>query len=125
MKRIFAAIVLLCISGLLCFAEYSYVEKSVDKFTGMLDELKAVSQENKDEAIKLAEEINTQWDETVVTIDMLLYHDYIDEIGVSLSTLESYIVYEERAELYATCEAAKKQLLSLKTSELPTAENVI
>lgn len=72
-----------------------------------------------------ARETEKSWEDTVSMIDMLLFHDYVDEIGKNLSELESYIKYDEIAQLYAVCESTKEQLLSLKESELPVAKNII
>lgn len=126
MNRFLAAMISLTIAAGLCITEYLCVKNSADKFISQIENIeKAMHEENIETALEYANNINKDWQETVSIVDMLLYHDYVDQIGTDLSTLSVYIQFDEEAELYATCEKAKRQLITLKENEKLTAENLI
>ncbi len=126
MRRLYAAAVLLFIAIGLCVIEYESVCKCTDTYLQRIENIeKMVSDGKIKKAAFAARETEKNWEDTVTLIDMLLFHDYVDEIGRNLAELESLIVFEEEAELYATCENTKEQLISLKESELPVPKNII
>ncbi|MBE6734387.1 MAG: DUF4363 family protein [Ruminococcaceae bacterium] len=126
MKRIYVAGILLLIAIGLCVAEYVSVRNCTDEYTNRIDKIELmVESDNMKKAAFAARETEKNWEETINIIDMLLFHDYVDDIGRNLAKLESYIEKEELAEFFATCEEAKEQLRSLEESELPVARNVI
>lgn len=126
MKRLYAAALLFLIVIGLCITEYVSINKCTDEYIERIDRIEEmVRAGSTQKASFAARETEKNWEETVSVIDMLLFHDYVDEIGRNLAQLESYIKYGEDAELFATCESTKEQLLSLKESELPDAKNII
>jgi len=126
MKRIYVAGILLLIAIGLSVAEYVSVRNCTDEYTNRIDKIELmVESDNMKKAAFAARETEKNWEETINIIDMLLFHDYVDDIGRNLAKLESYIEKEELAEFFATCEEAKEQLRSLEESELPVARNVI
>ena len=126
MKRMYAAGFLLLIAIGLCVAEYVCVRNCTDEYTKRIDLIEhMVENDSMDKAAFAARETEKSWEETIDIIDMLLFHDYVDDIGRNLARLESYIEKNELAEFFATCEEAKEQLRSLEESELPVARNVI
>lgn len=126
MKRMYAAAVLLLIAVGLCITEYICIGKFTDEYTQRITIIEnMVATGNTKKAAFCARETEKNWRKAASVIDMLLYHDYVDEIGNNLAELESYIIYGETAELYAVCENTKEQLRSLKESERPVAKNII
>ncbi len=126
MKRMYVAAALLLIVIGLCIAEYVSVSRCTDEYIERIEQIeRMVETGNTQKAAFSARETEKSWEETVSVIDMLLFHDYVDEIGKNMSQLESFIVHGENADLIATCESTKEQLLSLKESELPNAKNII
>ncbi|MBQ8000580.1 MAG: DUF4363 family protein [Ruminococcus sp.] len=126
MKRLYTAAVLFLIAIGLCIVEYVSINKYADEYVERIDRIEEmVKTGSTQKAAFAAREAEKNWEETVSIIDMLLFHDYVDEIGANLVQLEYYIKYGEEAELFATCESTKEQLLSLKESELPDAKNII
>lgn len=126
MRRLYVAVTLLLIATGLCVIEYESVCKCTDSYLQRIENIEEmISRGEIKKAAFAAREAEKNWENTVNLIDMLLFHDYVDEIGKNLSELESYIKYDEIAELYAICESTKEQLLSLKESELPAAKNII
>lgn len=125
-KRILAALICLGISLVLCLTEFICIEKNADKFIKQLENIEeALYTEDRETASEIAKRIDDEWQDTVYIVDMLLYHDYVDQIGQDLSALSVYIEYEEEAEIYATCEKTKRQLKTLIENEKPTVENII
>lgn len=126
MKRMYAAVILLLIAVTLCVTEYICIGRCTDEYVRRIDNIEQmVSTGNMKKAAFSAREAEKNWKKTVSVIDMLLYHDYVDEIGRNLAALEAYINFEETAEIFATCESTKEQLRSLKESERPAARNII
>lgn len=126
MKRIYVAGILLLIAIGLCLTEYVSVSKYTDEYTKRIQKIEQmVESDNLKKASFAAKEAEKNWEETISIIDMLLFHDYVDDIGRNLAKLEPYIEKEELGEFFATCEETKEQLRSLEESELPVARNVI
>ncbi len=126
MRRLYAAAALLLIAISLCITEYVSISNCTDEYIKRIALIEnMVKSGNYKKAAFAARETEKNWEETVSIIDMLLFHDYVDEIGKNMSQLESYITCGEDADLFATCESTKEQLLSLKESELPNAKNII
>lgn len=122
----YAATALLLIAIGLCIAEYISITRCTDEYIGRIEQIEQmVANGSIQKAAFSARETEKCWEETVSVIDMLLFHDYVDEIGRNLAQLESFIINEEKADLLATCESTKEQLMSLRESELPNAKNII
>lgn len=126
MRRMYVAAALLLIAVGLCITEYVCVRNYSEEYTERVDNIEnMVDSGYMKKAAFAAKNTEANWEETVKIIDMLLFHDYVDDIGKNLACLEAYINNEELGEFYATCEEIKEQLLSMKESELPVAKNVI
>ena len=126
MKRLYMAATLLLVAIGLCIAEYVCISRCTDEYVNRIENIEdMVNTGSTGKAAFAARETEKNWEEKISVIDMLLFHDYVDEIGRNLATLESYILHEEEAEFFAICESTKEQLLSLKESELPDAKNII
>ena len=120
MSRIKTAVVMLIITATICTVQYLYVAKTVAEFTGILDEVqKEYADDNKSEALKIAENADRLWKKRIKYVDIFLFHDYVDNISYNLLQVSKYVEYEEDASLYVTCDITKKQLKSLTDSEKP------
>lgn len=126
MRRIYAAIVLLVIAGLLCATEYICIVNTVNDYTSRIDKLESMMYDGEiSDALEYSDKINREWYKVSNGIDMLLYHDYVDNISVLLESLPDYIEYGDYSTMHATCKQAKKLLISLRDSEYPTLQNII
>lgn len=127
MKRIWIALTLLILSGVLCFFEYRIVDDSRHEFEMRIDEIYSFAEDNENKkAVKSCEELSKEWDKRLKVTDMFLNHDIMDSISCELSALKCYLESEDgKTDFYATAEKIKKQLKSLRDSELPYAENII
>lgn len=126
MSRIKTAIVMLIITATVCTVQYLYVAKTVAEFSDLLDEVQTeYADDNKSEALKIAENADRLWKERIRYVDIFLFHDYVDNISYNLSQVSKYVEYGEDASLYVTCDITKKQLKSLTDSEKPLVENIL
>ena len=78
-----------------------------------------------EDAINVCKTIEEKWDYTAKKIDMLLIHDYVDEIGNKISNMRSYAENCSPDMYFAESTTAKKELASIKESEYPLAENIL
>lgn len=115
------------ISGILCFTEYSIVADCQNQFENEIEKIYSLVENGEiKSAVAACDKLNDDWQEKSKTVDMFLNHDLMDNISCQISTLRPYLEDENsRAQFYATAENMKKQLQSLKESELPLAENII
>ena len=126
MKRIYIAAVLLIITLSICIYELRFVSRSCNDFSHYVTEIQAAYEDTEyDAALNLTKMVNDKWQKNVHKIDMLLYHDYVDEITDNLSKLSIFISKEDESQFLATCREIKNQLESLKNNEIPILENII
>ncbi|MGN0559124.1 MAG: DUF4363 family protein [Acutalibacteraceae bacterium] len=127
MKRIWIALTLFIISGVLCYFEYRIVADSQQDFEQRIDDIYSLAENNENEkAVKSCDALCDEWDKRLKVTDMFLNHDIMDSISCELSSLKCYLESENgKTDFYATAEKIKKQLQSLRDSELPYAENII
>lgn len=126
MKRIYVALILLLLSTLFCTFEFIYISQTTDKYTKSIELIeKTIDNENYNKAEDIIKKTVNDWNDSVSTIDMLLYHDYIDDISYSMASIPKYLELKEYNEIVITCTKIKEQLNSLKKSELPLIENII
>ncbi len=126
MKRVYGALVILSLVAILCVAEYTCVCQNAKKYIeGIEYTEKCIRNQEVDKAIEYTELLNKNWKGTVSRIDMLLYHDYVDEIGTNLAEMQIHLGNEEYTSFFATSQRTKKELESLYNSEQPLAENII
>lgn len=126
MSRIKTAIVMLIITATVCAVQYLYVAETAAEFTGILDKVRTeYADDNKSEALRIAEDADKLWKKRIKYVDIFLFHDYVDSISYNLSQVSKYVEYGEDASLYVTCDITKKQLKSLTDSEKPLVENIL
>ncbi len=126
MKRIYIAAVLLIITVAICTVEFIYINSSVNKIAEKIESVHSLYKDGyKETSMKYALETEKAWQNKVNKIDMLLYHDYVDEITRNIVNLKTYIAEEDATGLYSTCNEILTQISSLKNSEFPTLDNII
>ena len=126
MKRIYIALAMLIISGVICGLEMYEVRKNAESYISGLDEVKALTAEsNYTDARILSEELLKSWKESSKKFDIYLYHDYIDNITENMSLLPVYADNENNEAALGVVENIKIQLTSLIESELPYIHNIL
>lgn len=126
MKRVYIAIAFLLVAFCIASAEMGYVSAKADMFVYKIENAdKHMRKSEFSEAIKICKKTESEWYESADIIDMLLIHDYVDSIGISISQMRSY-AESKNADLYfAQSTSAKKELASIKESEYPLIENLL
>lgn len=126
MKRIYIALALFFTASALCGYEMNTIKSITVDYCIMLDEI-ADTVENGDttEAEIMSETMLKNWERESKELDKFLYHDYVDNITVSLSEVPLYVKSASIDETRSHIQAIKIQLASLKESELPYMHNII
>lgn len=126
MKRIYIAAALILVTLITAALESGYVTAKSDMFITKIEKAdKLMKKSEYRQAFMLCQNTEKEWYDDAKVIDMLLIHDYVDDIGLSISRMTAF-AEEKSAELYfAESAGAKKQLASIKESEYPLIENLL
>lgn len=122
MKRLLYAGVLLVIAVILSVIEIVGVNKTIDDY---IDKLESLKEPTISLQIDNCKKLSDEWKDDEKFLNMFLLHDTLDEIGNEFNTLEAYAKFGDEGEYNATIDKMKKQLLSLKESELLLLENIL
>lgn len=126
MKRIYIALAFLIIAVTVGIFEMFYVTNKIDELNEKIisaDNL--VKSENYEGAKDVLASAESKWQKNLSIFDILLIHDYVDEISVNLSSMRSYVATQSNENYLAESEGIKKQLTSIKDSELVQIENIL
>lgn len=126
MKRIIISIILftLCVTGSLI--ELFCVGNSVDNYLSEIDAIDhLMMKDDFSAASQKCSELEDKWGDTLKSIDIVLIHDYVDQISINISQMSAYIDNLSPDMYFASSEAAKKALESVKDSEYPFLENLL
>lgn len=126
MKRIYIAIAFLIIALTTGIFEMFYVTNKIDELNEeIISADNLVKSENYDGAKSVLASAETEWQKNLSIFDILLIHDYVDEISVNLSAMRSYVATQSNDNYFAESAGIKKQLTSIKDSELVQIENIL
>ena len=126
MKRTIIAVALLLAVAAASAAQFFYVSAQADSFLERIEALdKAMRKNDFGSALKECKSLSSAWDDASGTIDVLLIHDYVDNIGISISQMQAHIENFCPDMYFAESEYAKKGLASIKRSEYPNFENIL
>ena len=119
MKRIYIAIAFLIIALTKGIFEMFYVTNKIDELNEeIISADTLVKSENYDGAKSVLASAETEWQKNLSIFDILLIHDYVDEISVNLSAMRSYVATQSNDNYLAESAGIKKQIPSIKDSEL-------
>lgn len=125
MKRIYVALILIAITTLLCISEFRLVTDTGNEFIEEIERIERAYDTDKHKALMLCTKLSKDWEESASPMDAYLFHDYVDDISINTEKLKFLIIDENTSEFRCTCAEIKKQLESLKKSEIPNLENII
>ena len=126
MKRIYIAIAFLIIALTTGIFEMFYVTNKIDELNEeIISADNLVKSENYDGAKDVLATAESKWQKNLSIFDILLIHDYVDEISVNLSAMRSYVATQSNDNYFAESAGIKKQLTSIKDSELVKIENIL
>lgn len=126
MKRIYIAVAFLIVAITTGMFELFYVTNKIDELNEqILTADNFVQSKNYDFAKEVLASAEEKWQKNLSIFDILLIHDYVDEISVNLSAMRSYVATKSGDEYLAESAGIKKQLASIKDSELVGIENIL
>lgn len=126
MKRIYIAIAFLILAVTVGAFEMLYVSCRIDELNEeILTADSLVENKNYDGAKEILASAEEKWEKNLCIFDILLIHDYVDEISVNLSEMRSYVATGNSEDYLAQSAGIKKQLTSIKDSELVEIENIL
>lgn len=126
MKRIYVSLLFIMIVTISAALQFGYVSAEADTFIFMIEQSdKYMRKSEFEDAINVCKNIEEKWSDSAKKIDMLLIHDYIDEIGNKISNMRCYAENCSPDMYFAESMTAKKELASIKESEYPLAENIL
>lgn len=126
MKRIYISVIFLAIAFSLSAIEIGYISGKIDTYISLIEQAdRYMRKTNFEDALNLCKDIEDKWDNSAEKIDMLLIHDYVDEIGNSISKMRSHAENGNPDLYFSESTCAKKELASIKESEYPLLENIL
>ena len=122
----YIAAILLIFAAFICTGEFLYVSHSADVVTHNISKsFEYYISGDKNCALKYALEADKIWNQKASKIDMLLYHDYVDEITQDINNIKICVLTDNKQMIFTTYVNALSKVKSLKKSEMPTLENII
>ena len=126
MKRIWVAIIAFALVISLCIVENILVNKTISELQENVnlaqDYVKSKDIEN---ANITTQKINDIWENKNKTIEMLIAHDQLEPIQISIAVLKANLYTEEYNDFLAESNKITAHLESLKNTESPTINNIL
>ena len=125
MKRLWVAFIIAVFTACLCATEMIYTLSLANKTSEYVQQAsKAYENGNIQAAQATFQTISHIWEKEKGGMDIFLYHETIDHVATSIAAANKY-AETCNEEFLVECEKIKKQLQSLKESELPKFENIL
>ena len=125
MKRIYISIVIFVLVLGTSIFEILYVASKSDSYKSRIEAVDSLTNEGKKEkALDSCRAIESDWNRDSEKIYTLLIHDYLDNIGISISKMRAHLENNNADMYFAESANAKKGLASVKGSEYPFFENI-
>lgn len=125
MKRIYISIVIFVLVLGTSIFEINYVGNKSDSYKSRIEAVDSLTNEGKKEkALDSCRAIESDWNRDSEKIYTLLIHDYLDNIGISISKMRAHLENNNADMYFAESANAKKGLASVKGSEYPFFENI-
>lgn len=125
MKRIIIAVIIMAaVLGFSTF-EFIYVGAKADRYIDRIDSIEKLAAQDNTAAVCGVRALEQDWENDSQKMYTLLIHDYVDNVGGSISRLRAYIEHGDTNMLFAESTGAKKGLASIKGSEYPYFENIL
>ena len=125
MKRLWIAFIVAVFTACLCATEMIYTLSLANKTSEYVQQAsKAYENGNIQAAQATFQTISHIWEKEKGGMDIFLYHETTDHVATSIAAANKY-AETCNEEFLVECEKIKKQLQSLKESELPKFENIL
>lgn len=126
MKRIYIATAFLLLTISLAIFESYYICKQTETFVFKIEEIdNSMKENNFKKAYSNLSILEKEWEDKLWTFEIMLNNDSTDAISENLAALSVYTKEGNNEEYFSSSEIIKKQLTSLKDSELLSFENIL
>ena len=126
MKRIYIATAFLLLTISLAIFESYYICKQTEAFVFKIEEIdNSMKENNFKKAYSNLSILEKEWEDKLWTFEIMLNNDSTDAISENLAALSVYTKEGNNEEYFSSSEIIKKQLTSLKDSELLSFENIL
>lgn len=126
MKRLWVAILLLIISIFFATFENITVMNNYKNFTPILEKAEQYCSDKEfSKAFDTIKQAQLSWDKKSKVLNSLIDHTHTENINESFFQLLESAQKQERVEFLSICNKTKRQLLSMKESELPSFDNIM
>lgn len=126
MKRLWVAILLLVISIFFATFENITVMNNYKKFTPILEKAEQYCSDKEfSKAFDTIKQAQLSWDKKSKVLNSLIDHTHTENINESFFQLLESAQKQEGVEFLSICNKTKRQLLSMKESELPSFDNIM
>lgn len=126
MKRIWVAIIAFALVISLCVVENILVNKTISELQENISLVQDyVKSKNIENANITTQKINDIWENKNKTIEMLIAHDQLEPIQISIAVLKANLETEEYNDFIAESNKISAHLESLKDTESPTVNNIL
>lgn len=125
MKRLWVALIIAVFAAGLCTAEMIYtLSKTNEAEQSVNQAVQAYHDGDHEKAEKKINSLSDKWSEQQSFLNVFLYHDLVENIGISLGAATKYIE-TDNSEFVVECEKVKQLLRAMKDAELPKLENIL
>ena len=126
MKRIYIATAFLLLTISLAIFESYYICKQTETFVFKIEEIdNSMKENNLKKAYSDLSILEKEWEDKLWTFEIMLNNDSTDAISENLAALSVYSKEGNNEKYFSSSEIIKKQLTSLKDSELLSFENIL
>ena len=126
MKRIYIATAFLLLTISLAIFESYYICKQTETFVFKIEEIdNSMKENNLKKAYSDLSILEKEWEDKLWTFEIMLNNDSTDAISENLAALSVYTKEGNNEKYFSSSEIIKKQLTSLKDSELLSFENIL
>lgn len=127
MKRLWLALVCFIIAASLCTFEIIYTTASANELNKLVSQAREEFDSGKgkpDKAAHTLERACKLWEEREQVMNMFLYHDSVEQVGVGIKCAKS-LVASEKEEADSQMIEILGLLETIKKAEQPTIENIL
>lgn len=126
MRRLWIALALLLICGVLSAMEYVTIKNNCDFLTTSLDTAESyIANGEYKEAVSFIEKTQQEWKKSEKKLKIYLLHNETETITENLSEIKEYAQEKKTSKYLEVSNKTKRQLLRIKQSELPDLENIL
>lgn len=127
MKRLWSAFVCLVIALSLCAFEIIYTTSAADKLNNIVSRARREFNRGVGDSTKAAEtldEAKKLWEECEGVMNIFLYHDSVDTVGIGIESAKS-LIKSGKEEADVQLLELMDSLKTIKKSEQPLIENIL